>query len=64
MDKALKEIKKTLNDVALKVSKDFGKVKVKYREGKVVKKARSDLSKGLNDLAKELKKGAKKVKGK
>ena len=63
MKNALKDIKKLITNVGRTVKKDFGKIRVKYREGKVVKKARSDLGKGLLDLAKFFRKSAKKVKG-
>ncbi len=61
---ALKDIGKMINNIASVVKRDFGKIKVKYKEGKIVKKARGDLSKGLTDLAKSLRKSARKVKGK
>lgn len=63
LKQALGDVKKIINKTGKNLTKDFGKFKVKYREGKVVKQARVDLAKGLNDLAKKLKNSAKKVKG-
>lgn len=45
-----------------KKSKDLGEVKVKYTEGKKVKKIKSKISSGLEKIADKLKKVAKKVK--
>lgn len=59
---AIKSARKIINDVSKKVIKDFGKIKVKYKEGSVVKKARIDLAGGLEKLAKKLKKSAKLIK--
>ena len=58
---ALNDVKRILTKTGKNVSKDFGKFKVKYKEGIVVKKARLDLSKGLSDLAKKLRISAKKI---
>lgn len=61
---ALKDIKTILAKTGKSLTKDFGKFKVKYKEGTIVKKARTDLSKGLKELARKIKKSADKVKGK
>ncbi|VVB74489.1 Uncharacterised protein [Candidatus Tiddalikarchaeum anstoanum] len=56
-------VKKIAKDVSNKVEKDFGRVKVKFREGSVVKKARLDLAKELKLIANKISESAKKIKG-
>lgn len=59
---AFEQVKKILKNVNTTVSRDIGKVKLKFREGLVVKKARLDLASGLKSLAKKIEDSARKIK--
>jgi hypothetical protein len=66
IDKDMKEAMKTgsklVNDVKKLVNKQVGGIKVKYKEGKIVKNARKSIAKGLRDIANAITKDSSKKK--
>ncbi len=48
---AIKSVDKLIKDLKKKITSDFGKVKIKYREGVIIKKMRRDAASGLRKIA-------------